>query len=117
MNQWFAHKCAIPRWFILIVAVLSIVSFIATYMRTSALKLENDFLEGQMAESECILEYLEVSELNMELFFSCGSHGLLPPRYTAFKFVEMQIELLYTLGIVIASSWIIIRNRRTLSEQ
>ncbi len=112
MKKWLSQKCSVPNWLILLIAVLSIVSFVVFVAKVQELYVQKDIVEGQLAEAKCILETLDVQTNDMEYFFSCGLHGLHAPPYEVFRFPQIKVGCLSVLGIMAGVAWAIFQNRK-----
>ncbi|MCP4604883.1 MAG: hypothetical protein GY847_30910 [Proteobacteria bacterium] len=100
MKQWLIQRQAIPRWVILVIAVLTIVSFVTIYVKAHELDKEK-----QAAGIELWYERHPLGSINV----------LEIPPVGTLRYVEITIGFLCSLSVVIVAVWILLQHR-TLDE-
>ncbi len=99
MKQWMTRELVAPRWIILAIAVLSIVSFFTIYAKAHELddELHSTKIELRKAKDPSIL---------------CIWTMDIPPVGTL-RFPEMQVGFLCNLGIVIGAACVLLQSWRS----
>ncbi len=96
MKRWLIQRQTAPRWVILVIAVLTIVSFVVIYVKAYELDKEK-----QAAEIELWYERHPWGSINV----------LEIPPVGTLRYVEITIGFLCSLSVVIVAIWILLRHR------
>jgi len=106
MKQWLRQEKAVPWWVLLLIMLLTIVSFVLVQMKAHELHLNWYWAQLRLSELEYALEHPEPGIMS-----SRNPLGP-PPMATIADFTEMKIGLLCSLGVAVGSGWYLFRGRR-----
>lgn len=101
MRNWLKAEILVPRWFVLILTILSVLTFSITETIAHELHQETIWLKSEVTELTCgrgdIARLCSVDPLN------------LPPLGTLVGFIEISVASICLLVILLCSGWILVR--------